>query len=102
MTGVMLDETEEASSGALVVKPTGWATNSENIVAKLDMSCTNAVPPPGWKQCRHKPLSGARGLAKKCEVYPIQLVRAVVEGLKEELETGGRHHAGEIGFIDAE
>ena len=41
-------------------------------------------------------------MAKKCEVYPIQLVRAIIEGLKEELEAGGRHHAGEIRFIDAE
>ena len=37
-----------------------------------------------------------------CEVYPPNLVKAILEGLIEELVEAGEWHAGEIGTVDAE
>eukprot|EP00975_Prorocentrum_lima_P024529 5155931-Prorocentrum_lima.AAC.1 len=60
----------------LVVKPTGRATHSASIAHKLEQRCSN-IGRPEWLQHRHAPSTGGR--AKRCEVYPVKLVRAILE-----------------------
>eukprot|EP00959_Pyramimonas_sp_CCMP1952_P314413 6582050-Pyramimonas_sp.AAC.1 len=65
MTAIDVD-----GSWQLVVKPTGWAANSDQIAKQLARRCTNKEEPP-WRQHRHVELVGNK--AKGCEVYPIEL-----------------------------
>ena len=99
MTVLQMDEESGEQSEQLVVKPTGWATNADEIAKALSKRCDNAGR-PAWQQHRHARL--LNGLAKKCEVYPVELAKAIMVGLVNELKKRGEYHEGEIGYIDAE
>ena len=63
-----------------VYKMTRWITNSREIAEVLDKYCTNRR---GGPIHRHVPLLG--GIARLCEAYPLELVDAVLEGLKRQM-----------------
>ena len=63
-----------------VYKMTRWITNSREIAKVLDKYCTNRR---GGPIHRHVPLVG--GIARLCEAYPLELVDAVLEGLKKQM-----------------
>ncbi|CAK0837809.1 unnamed protein product, partial [Prorocentrum cordatum] len=63
-----------------VKKSTGWLTNNERLAKVLTVCC------PGGH--RHAPLLGG-GRARKAQAYTPSLRRAILQGLKEELEIAG-------------
>ncbi|CAK0860922.1 unnamed protein product [Prorocentrum cordatum] len=63
-----------------VKKSTGWLTNNERLAKVLAVCC------PGGH--RHVPLLGG-GRARKAQSYTPSLRRAILQGLKEELEIAG-------------
>ena len=74
MTGQ--DEQGEAS----VKKPTGFMTSAPLLAKQLEKPCT--------QDHRHIVLSG--GKAKRCEVYPDQLCKAIVYELRDQMYSDGR------------
>ena len=78
-----MTSTDVDGSTQLVLKATGWATNSKRIAQVVSKQCDN----PGKSedlQHRHATLTGGR--AKACEVYPVALVKAILEALLLEME----------------
>lgn len=65
-----------------VRKMTRWMTNSKEIADELRGTCENDLA--GYEVHRHVHLIGG-GRAKAAEVYPVELVRAVLRGLKKEM-----------------
>ena len=68
----------DASGEGLVMKPTGYMTNSPFIGEELGIRCT--------KDHRHIHLIGGR--ARAAEVYPAELCIAILKGLKAQLVEG--------------
>jgi hypothetical protein len=79
----------------LVLKLTGWLTNSEEIAARVGVECANKLP--GAVPHRHVQLIGGR--ASATEVYPLMLVLAILEGLVAQLTKDGVMQDGGIGMI---
>ena len=75
-----------------VLKPTGWATNSEHLAAKMARRCK--------ENHEHVPLMEGRAAA--AAVYPKPLVKGILEGLLEEMRARGLQREGELGSLDAE
>lgn len=67
-----------------VRKETGWMTNSPVLARVLEGTCSNNL---GGEWHRHIYCMG--GIAKAAQVYPPKLVRAVLQGLKEQLKLDG-------------
>ncbi len=67
-----------------VYKPTRFVTNSVEIAKILDRHCANRR---GGPIHRHVSLIG--GLAQLCAEYPPEMVNAVLEGLKRQMECDG-------------
>ena len=67
----------------LVKKPTTCLTNSPDMFKWVNRKCTN--------NHRHVQLIGNR--AKACEVYPVELCEAIVQGLRDQLTVDGRMRA---------
>ena len=74
-----------------VYKNTKWVTNSREIAEVLDQYCTNRC---GGPIHRHIPLVG--GMAHLCEAYPVELVDAVLEGLKRQMKADNHVSALEL------
>lgn len=77
-------------TGRPVKKPTRWMSNSSCILNRLNLQCTGVK---GWcsrnvEQEKHRPAFGK--VAKQAAIYPFQLCRAILEGLKTELVRSGR------------
>ncbi|CAK0818994.1 unnamed protein product [Prorocentrum cordatum] len=70
-----------------VAKATGWMTNCPAIAKRVGVLCA--------KDHRHVHLVGGR--SKAAERYPIPLVKAILSGMREQLETGRGLHAFEVG-----
>ena len=66
-----------------VRKPTYWLTNSKEIAMTLDHVCGRDSP----VMHRHVQLIG--GIAKHAQVYPVRLVKAVLQGLRRQLMNDG-------------
>ena len=66
----------------LVLKPTGWLTNSRCIAKALNQQCPNLGR--AW-DVKHRQVNVSQGRARGCAVYPPPLCRAIVRGLAEEL-----------------
>merc|ERR1712016_581030 len=69
----------------LVKKPTQWLTNSEKIADRLRGTCSNDTHDAPW----HRHIALVNGRAKSAARYPPKLCRAVLRGLKEEMEQQG-------------
>ena len=75
-----------------VFKPTGCATNSEHLAAKMARRCKGTHD--------HVPLM--EGRAAGAAEYPKPLVKGILEGLLEEMRARGLQRPGELGALDAE
>ena len=64
---------EHEMGRGLVKKPTGFLTNSEHMKNQLDKKCLGGH--------RHVHLLGGR--TKACQVYPENLVRAILRGIRQ-------------------
>ena len=64
-------------------KETLWMTNSLQIALELQGTCENVLK--GKEVHRHVQLVGERR-AKAAQIYPKELVEAILRGLKKELE----------------
>ena len=62
-----------------VRKPTVWLTNSKKLAEVLNQICGETTP------CLHRHVRLIGGVAKQAQVYPDRLVRAVLQGLREQL-----------------
>ena len=76
--------------GQPVKKPTKWLSNSREILKKLELRCQGIG---GWCSRpstpeRHRPSFGQ--VAKNAAIYPFNLCRAILEGLRNELVEKGR------------
>ena len=85
---------EDEQGRGLVKKPTGFLTNSDHMKQALDKQCLGGH--------RHVQLMGGR--AKACQVYPENLVRAILKGIRLELAHSGMLSMvyGDLLHIDAE
>ena len=70
---------EDDQGRGLVNKPTGFLTLSDHIRNQLDKKCLG----------RHKHVQLVGGRAKACQVYPDNLVRAILRGIGQELTHNG-------------
>ena len=70
-----------------VKKATGWMTNSKMVAEEVGVLCKGGHI--------HVPLVGAR--AKAREKYPVNLVKAIIRGIRNELKIGFGTHALEVG-----
>ena len=83
---------DDEGSG-LVRKETGFLTNCPWLVVMLKRECTNRTGERPWH--RHVHIIGG-GRAKKAQVYPAKLVKAVLTAIKNQ-----RKDDGEIGSLEA-
>ena len=81
----------------LVLKPTGWATNSPYIAEQVSAQCSNKG---GASYHRHVPLLFGR--ARAAQIYPPKLCTAILKGLRAQLKADGRMQDGEIGSMCCE
>ena len=78
------------SGGGPIRKPTKWMSNSPLILQSLSTRCTGRG---GWcsglnADKKHVPASGR--VAREAAIYPFQLCKAILEGLREEMISRGR------------
>ena len=69
------------------LKPTGWLTNGWYIGQEAARKCQHYDPERG-RHRGHIPIIGGR-VARRCEVYPGALCKAIIEGLEAQLEARG-------------
>ena len=81
-----------SSNGKLVRKPTGWLSNSPNILEQLNLRCTG--------DHEHQVLEGKHVAA--AAVYPDALCRNILVGLRNQLQCDGIIEPGGIGTIAPE
>ena len=82
---------EDGQGVARIKKTTGFATNAPELAKRLLRTCTG--------QHRHILLMGGR--AKKAEIYPPKLCKAIIEGLVSQMQEDGKIEKGCIGTIMA-
>ena len=58
------------------MKPTKFASNSEMMLKRLSLTCP--------RQHQHQPLEGGR--AKNAAFYPLELIEAIVRGMRDTAE----------------
>ena len=80
-------------TGRPVKKPTRWMSNSTCILDHLDVKCSGTK---GWRsrneeQELHRPAFGK--VAQQAAIYPFQLCKAILVGLRKELIRSGRMSA---------
>ena len=63
-----------------IKKNTGFMTNADAIAGRLNRRCDNS----------HRHIELINGRAKKAEIYPEDLCKEVIIGLKEQMELDGR------------
>ena len=83
----------------LVLKPTGWLTNGWPIGREVATRCNISHAELDKEQCRHVAIKGGR-IASKCEVYPTELCKAVIRGLRRQLEEDGAMDRWGVGAIN--
>ena len=77
--------------GELVKKPTGFMTNAVKLAERLAKDCSG--------DHRHVVLIGG-GRARRAQVYPDELCKEIIIGLKDQMYNDGRLSSGMIGAAD--
>jgi len=97
ITGDQCQYGQESFKGDPVKKPTGWLSNSPEILKKLEKRCRGrrgeCTRPRGG---RHASASGR--VAREAAVYPFQLCRTILEGCRNQLRKDGKLHDGMHGI----
>eukprot|EP00973_Karenia_brevis_P032008 4417126-Karenia_brevis.AAC.1 len=68
-----------------VYKPTKFMTNAPAIADQLARKCSNV-----GQACKHRHVNLMNGRAKKAQIYPPELCKAICRGLKAQKEWGER------------
>jgi len=76
---------------ALIRKPTGFMTNAEMIATRLARRCDGG----------HRHIHLVNGRAKKAEVYPEDLCKEIIRGLRDQMEIDGRLNNTSVGCVFA-
>ena len=86
--------------GAPIIKPTGFMSNSEEVLKALSKRCSGrggqCDRPAGGK---HQPCSGK--IAKEAAIYPRALCRAILKGICAQLKKDGNLEQGVFGVDTA-
>ena len=69
---------------ALVMRPTGWCSNCEEILDELGVDCPNRASAEVVH--RHTDVEGGR--CSHAERYPVELIRAILRGFRHALRQG--------------
>ena len=85
----------DIEDAGLVLKLTGWLTNSKEIAKRAGVPCSNKLP--GAIPHRHVQL--VHGKASATEVYPQKLVMAILAGIVAQLKVDGDTCEDGIGTI---
>ncbi len=97
VTGDQCQYGQETGSGEPVKKPTGWMSNSDEVLKSLEAKCLGR---DGWCSRtaggRHQTASGRR--AREAAVYPTALCRAILIGCRNQLRRDRRLHPGVCGL----
>jgi len=75
-----------------VKKPTGFMTNAAKIAEEVEKQSSGDY--------RHVVLMGG-GRARRAQVYPGELCKGIIYGLKNQMDYGGRLGVNPIGAVDA-
>ncbi len=70
---------KDAKEEGVVMKPTGWATNSPYIAEQVSVLSSNR-----WRGTKHRHVHLISGRAKAAEVYPPALCTAILKGLRRQ------------------
>ena len=82
---------EDNNGKGFVKKPTGFMTNACKIADSLEKDCTG--------DHRHIVLIGG-GRARRAQVYPNELCKQIIFGLRDQMIHDGRLGEGMIGAVD--
>ena len=97
ITGDQCQYGQESFKADPVKKPTGWLSNSPEILKKLERRCRGkrgeCTRPRGGR-----PASASGRVAREAAVYPFQLCRALLEGCRNQLRKDGKLHDGMHGI----
>ena len=88
---------QQSHHGDPVRKPTGWLSNSPELIKALSRRCSGrggACSRRGGG--RHVSVSGR--VAREAAVYPFKLCRAILEGCTNQLMANGKMKAGMLGL----
>ena len=88
---------KDASGEGLVLKPTGWLTNSREIGHEVAARCSN-LEKEYWQE-KHRHVQLVSGRAKACQQYPTALCEAILRGLVKQLHVDGRLDAHAPGLV---
>ena len=91
--------TDEHGPG-LVLKRTGWLSNSLHILEHVAVRCCSTIRNPSVPQHRHVHLEPGR--AKACQAHPPALERAIVEGSVSQLKSDKALKNGFIEVLEPE
>ena len=75
----------DASGTSYVKKSTKWMTNSKVLAELLNGVCSNRVPGGLW----HRHVHLVNGRATMARVYPPELVKAVLKGIRAQMKEDG-------------
>ena len=79
-----------------MLKPTGWMSNSREVLNKLSKRCTSRGSCSRRRGGRHATASGRT--AREAAVYPFKLCRAILEGCRNQLLRDGKLTSGIHGY----
>jgi len=96
VTGDQCQYDQESHKGDPVKKPTGWMSNSPEILKKLSKRCRGVGECSRRTGGRHATASGR--VAREAAIYPFKLCRAILEGCKNQLLKDGKLLAGARGI----
>ena len=83
-----------------VKKPTKWMGNMSGVAEELHRTCNGR---DGWcsRGLRHASCTGKR--AEQAAIYPLELCKAILKGIRNHLTNIGLLHEGSVGMMmDAE
>ena len=88
---------QKSHRGAPVKKPTGWMSNSKEVLRELSARCKGTNGTCSYAQGQtHEVCSGK--VATEAAIYPLRLCKAILRGFKRQLEVEGLLFIGAIGM----
>ena len=82
--------------GGAVKKPTGWMSNSPEVLLALSKRCQGRAGLCSVTGEPHVPCSGK--VARNAAIYPAKLCRAILEGFRRQLQCDGLMEVGVMGI----
>ena len=80
---------QENGSGDPVKKPTGWMSNSAEILVRLGLRCRKRAGKCSRREGGQHAMASGR-LAREAAVYSFQVCRAILKGCVSQLKKDGK------------